>query len=199
MAAQQKREHGGHSHGPGHHHHHHDNTYLVSANKNDPGVRITRIGLLSNLGMAIAKFVGGYTFNSRAMTADAWHSIADLASDILTLATVSFSLKPPTERFPMGFGKIESLGSLGVSGMLLFGGLYMGWESALSLYGHFYPEMAHEILHHVGHGHSHSHGYANLDIPSVHAAWLAGGTILVKEWLYRASKCTTQPGIWSLN
>lgn len=188
MASVQKREHGGHSHGPGHHHHHHDNTYLVSANKNDPGVRITRIGLISNLGMAIAKFVGGYTFNSRAMTADAWHSIADLASDILTLATVSFSLKPPSERFPMGFGKVESLGSLGVSGMLLVGGLYMGWESALSLFGHFYPDMAHEILHHVGHGHSHSHGYSNLDIPSVHAAWLAGGTILVKEWLYRASK-----------
>ncbi|KAL2205069.1 hypothetical protein CC79DRAFT_1343457 [Sarocladium strictum] len=189
MASVQKREHGGHSHshGPGHHHHHHDNTYLVSANKNDPGVRITRIGLISNLGMAIAKFVGGYTFNSRAMTADAWHSIADLASDILTLATVSFSLKPPSERFPMGFGKVESLGSLGVSGMLLVGGLYMGWESALSLFGHFYPDMAHEILHHVGHGHSHSHGYSNLDIPSVHAAWLAGGTILVKEWLYRAT------------
>lgn len=187
----QKREHGGHSHGPGHHHHH-DNSYLISANKNDPGVRITRIGLLSNLGMAVAKFVGGYAFNSRAMTADAWHSIADLASDILTLATVSFSLKPPTERFPMGFGKVESLGSLGVSGMLLFGGLYMGWESALSLYGHFYPEMAHEIMHHVGHGHghSHSHGYSNLDIPSMHAAWLAGGTILIKEWLYRASKST---------
>lgn len=178
-----------HSHGFGHHHHH-DNTYLTSSNKSDPGVRITRIGLLCNLGMAIAKFVGGWAFNSKAMVADAWHSIADLASDILTLATVSWSLKPPSDRFPMGFGKVESLGALGVSGMLLTGGLYMGWESAISLYAHFSPESAHGILEHVGHGHGHSHSHsaASLGIPSVHAAWLAGGTILVKEWLYHASK-----------
>ena len=55
----------GHSHG-GHHHHHHDNTYLTSTNKSDPGVRITRIGLYVNLGMAVGKGVGGYVFNSQA-------------------------------------------------------------------------------------------------------------------------------------
>ena len=182
--------HHGHSHLNPFHTHHHDNAYLTSTNKNDPGVRITRIGLLSNLGMAIAKFIGGWAFNSKAMVADAWHSIADLASDILTLATVSWSLKAPSERFPMGFGKVESLGSLGVSGMLLVGGLYMGWDSAITLITHFNPDAAHGILGHLGHGHghSHSHGAASLGIPSMHAAWLALGTILVKEWLYQASK-----------
>lgn len=55
----------GHSHGHGHHHHH-DNTYLTSSNKSDPGVRITRVGLYVNLGMAIAKGAGGYVFNSQA-------------------------------------------------------------------------------------------------------------------------------------
>ncbi|KAG6197605.1 hypothetical protein E4U10_008175 [Claviceps purpurea] len=177
-----------HSHSVfGHHHHHHDNTYLTSANTSDPGVRITRLGLLSNLGMAIAKFIGGWAFNSRAMVADAWHSLADLASDVLTLLTVSWSSKPPNDQFPMGFGKVESLGSLGVSGMLLVGGLYMGWESAISLYGHFNPEGAHHIFEHVGHGHSHSHSPADLGIPSIHAVWLAAGTIFIKEWLYRAT------------
>ena len=187
-ASHQARDHGGHSHGPGHHHHH-DNTYLMSANKNDPGVRITRIGLVANLGMAIAKFIGGWTFNSKAMIADAWHSIADLASDILTLATVSWSLKSPTDRFPMGYGKVESLGSLGVSGMLLLGGCYMGWESALSLLGHFNPDLAHHIMEYIGHGHGHGHSHSHgaMGVPSVHAAWLAGGTILIKEWLYHAS------------
>ena len=58
----QARPHMGHSHS----HHHHDNTFLTSANKNDPGVRITRIGLYVNLGMAIAKGAGGYIFNSQA-------------------------------------------------------------------------------------------------------------------------------------
>lgn len=57
---------GGHSHSHGHHHHQHDNTYLTSTNRSDPGVRITRIGLYVNLGMAIAKGAGGIVFNSQA-------------------------------------------------------------------------------------------------------------------------------------
>lgn len=61
MATQtQSRGHAGHSH-----HHHHDNTFLLSKNKNDAGVRITRIGLYVNLGMAVSKGFGGYVFNSQ--------------------------------------------------------------------------------------------------------------------------------------
>lgn len=56
----QTRAHAGHSH-----HHHHDNTYLTSTNKADAGVRITRIGLFVNLGMAIGKGLGGYYFHSQ--------------------------------------------------------------------------------------------------------------------------------------
>ncbi|KAI3541817.1 cation efflux family protein [Colletotrichum filicis] len=175
------------SHSHHHHHHHdHDNVYLTSANKNDAGVRITRIGLYSNLGMAFAKGAGGYAFGSQAMIADAWHSLTDLASDVLTLATVSWSLKPPTEAFPTGFGKIESLGSLGVSSMLLGGGLFMCWSSLITLHAHLFldPASAAEAIAHAHHGHSHGHGHAT---PSLHAAWLALGTIAIKEWLYRAT------------
>lgn len=138
--------------------------------------------------MAVAKFIGGYIFNSQAMIADGWHSMTDLASDILTLATVSFSLRPPTDTYPWGFGKVESLGSLGVSGMLLAGGIFMGMSSLETLYGHFFldPASASELLHH-GHGHGHSHAHGAMG-PSIHAAWLAAGTVLVKEWLYHASK-----------
>ncbi|GAW11161.1 hypothetical protein ANO14919_005030 [Xylariales sp. No.14919] len=180
----QTRTHSGHNHGHGghHHHHHHDNVYLTSQNKNDAGVRITRIGLYSNLGMAVAKGVGGYAFNSQAMVADAVHSATDLASDILTLATISWSLKPPTDKFPTGFGKIESLGSLGVSSMLLFGGLWMGYGSLLTLYGQFFldPAAAAELA-------SHAHGHDHEALPSIHAAWLAAGTVAIKEWLYHAT------------
>ncbi|KAI1324859.1 cation efflux family-domain-containing protein [Xylariaceae sp. FL0255] len=182
----QTRSHSGHKHGHGHHHHH-DNVYLTSQNKNDAGVRITRIGLYSNLGMAIAKGFGGVAFNSQAMIADAIHSVTDLASDVLTLATISWSLKPPTTQFPTGFGKIESLGSLGVSSMLLIGGIWMGYGSLISLYGHFFldPHAAAELAAHA-HAHSHGHDHGSV-IPSLHAAWLAAGTVAIKEWLYQAT------------
>lgn len=186
----QTRTHIGHSHSHGHghsHHHHHDNTYLVSANKSDAGVRITRVGLYVNLGMAIAKGAGGYVFNSKALLADAIHSLTDLVSDIMTLATVSWSLKPPTARFPSGYGKVESLGSLGVSGILLTSGMLMGWAALFQLSQMFIPGLA-ELLEHLGLvGHSHAHDHGTELGPNINAAWLAAGSIAIKEWLYRAT------------
>ena len=194
----QQRHHGGHSHS-----HRHDNTYLTSTNKKDAGVRITRIGLYVNFLMALGKATGGYFLNSQALLADAFHSLTDLVSDFLTLGTVAWSLKAPTARFPSGYGKIESLGSLGVSSLLLAGGLGLGWHSCEILYNMWFAADAIGSLgEHAGHahdhghghgggifGHSHSHNPADMGIPSIHAAWIAGGSILVKEYLYRASKC----------
>ncbi|PGH17130.1 hypothetical protein AJ79_01268 [Helicocarpus griseus UAMH5409] len=195
MTTTQTRSHGGHSHGHGHghghHHHHHDNVYLTSKNKNDPGVRITRIGLLSNLAMAIGKGFGGYIFNSSALIADAYHAITDMVSDFMTLATVSLSLKPPSSRFPMGYGKVESIGALGVSSLLLCGGVLMGLNAMEVLLTQFFPAIAESAAHLglLGHGHSHGHSHGGHEVlgPNINAAWLAAGSILVKESLYHAT------------
>lgn len=66
----------------------------------------------------------------------------------------------------------------------------IGLQSVMALAQQFAPEVAH-ILSHVGlfehvHSHGHSHGETALG-PNINAAWLAGGSILVKEWLYRAT------------
>ncbi|KAG8526860.1 uncharacterized protein KY384_008289 [Bacidia gigantensis] len=198
----QRRDHGGHSHAHSHSHKH-DNTYLTSKNKKDAGVRITRIGLYVNVFMAFGKATGGYFLNSQSLLADAAHSFTDLVSDILTLGTVAFALRPPTERFPSGYGKVESLGSLGVSTLLLAGGMGLGWHSVEMLYSMLSPaiETIGSAAEHAGHahehghshgggsifGHSHSHNPADMGIPNIHAAWIAGGSILVKEYLYRAT------------
>ncbi|OQE15098.1 hypothetical protein PENSTE_c030G07359 [Penicillium steckii] len=195
LTMSQSRGHAGHSHshshGHGHgHHHHHDNVYLTSTNKNDAGVRITRIGLVANLAMAIGKFIGGYVFHSQALIADAYHALTDLVSDFLTLGTVAWSIKPPSEQFPNGYGKVESIGALGVSGLLLCGGVFMGLNAGQVLLAQFYPDVAETVAHSGilghGHGHSHSHGLEVLG-PSIHAAWLAAGSIVIKEWLYHAT------------
>ena len=148
--------------------------------------------------MAIGKGFGGYVFHSQALIADGFHALTDLVSDFMTLATISWSLKPPSDRFPFGYGKIESLGALGVSGLLLFGGLGMGLNSLDTLYTQLFVDAA-EHAHEHSHGlfsflgHSHSHGAG---VPDLNAAWLAGGSIIVKEWLYRASKSTLPHVHW---
>ena len=123
------------------------------------------------------------------LVADAVHALTDLISDITTLATISYSLRPATARFPLGFGKIESLGALGVSGLLLSGGIMIGLQAVMALAQQFFPEIA-DFLSHIGifeHGHSHG-SHAGTDLgPNINAAWLAGGSILIKEWLYRAT------------
>jgi len=90
----------------------------------------------------------------------------------------------------MGYGKIESLGALGVSGLLLSGGFMIGLSSIMALSQQFFPEMAHTLsnfgVFEHAHGHGHSHGAADLG-PNINAAWLAAGSIIVKEWLYRAT------------
>ena len=189
----QHRHHGGHSHGHGHHH---DNTYLVSANKNDAGVRITRLGLYVNVGMAISKGLGGWAFNSQVLVADAIHALTDLVSDLMTLATISVALRPPTRAYPLGFGKVESLGSLVVSGLLLLGGVAMCQHALGSLVTQFAPEMLEALgwgAEHAGHGHGHGHSHGIIghthdhSIPNLNAAWLAAGSIVLKEYLYRKS------------
>jgi divalent metal cation (Fe/Co/Zn/Cd) transporter len=112
----------------------------------------------------------------------------------MTLATVSWSIKPPSERFPSGYGKVESLGSLGVSGILLGGGFMMGWAAVIALCQQFFPEFA-EMAAHYGllpHSHGHHHGVGELG-PNINAAWLAAGSIVIKEWLYRASASFRTP------
>lgn len=130
------------------------------------------------------------TRECHSLTADALHALTDLVSDIMTLATISYSIKPATLRFPMGYGKIESLGALAVSGILLSGGIMIGLQAVMALTQQFFPQIF-EALSHLGifeHVHSHGHDHGHMDLgPNINAAWLAAGSIVVKEWLYRAT------------
>ncbi|RVX74654.1 hypothetical protein B0A52_01781 [Exophiala mesophila] len=127
----------------------------------------------------------------QALIADGFHALTDLVSDFMTLATISWSLKPATDRFPSGFGKIESLGALGVSGLLLFGGMGIGLNGLDALYTQIFLDTVEHAHDHAEHshglfsflGHSHSHGV----LPDLNAAWLAAGSIVIKEWLYRST------------
>lgn len=175
-----------HSHGP--------NELLVWDKKQfweNPGVRITWVGLLINVGMAAGKLVGGIVFHSQALMADSVHAISDLVSDFLTLGTVGLANRDPTHQFPYGYGKIETVGSLAVSSILTMAGLSIGWASLVHIVGPIVPHTIIETLnayhiHLLSSGHGHSHGHAQ-DITNVNAAWIAAASIVAKEWIFRAT------------
>ncbi|KAF2859040.1 hypothetical protein K470DRAFT_259214 [Piedraia hortae CBS 480.64] len=63
----------------------------------------------------------------------------------------------------------------------------IGFQALVALSQQFLPELGHFLSTHIGHGHSHSHTDLSGIGPDLNAAWLAAGSILVKEYLYRAT------------
>eukprot|EP01059_Diplonema_ambulator_P016699 TRINITY_DN2844_c0_g1_i2.p1 TRINITY_DN2844_c0_g1~~TRINITY_DN2844_c0_g1_i2.p1 ORF type:complete len:433 (+),score=102.13 TRINITY_DN2844_c0_g1_i2:40-1338(+) len=81
--------------------------------------RVTKVGAVANVALCGLKGVAGVMGNSSAMVADAVHSLGDLVSDAVTLGALRYARVPPNETFPFGRGKVESLGALAVSGLLI--------------------------------------------------------------------------------
>lgn len=164
------------SHTSGHDHH-------APATAEELSTRIVRIGLLTNLGLAGIKLAGGWVFKSKSLTADGWHSMTDLVTDILALAAIVVSsMLKSTDMRKSTIGHVESVMSLLASGLLVILGVHMGWESGVALRSQLFSQST--TADNVTLPHDH-------DAPSMQAMWVATLTILVKEWLYHASKCTT--------
>ncbi|KAI0779922.1 hypothetical protein C8Q74DRAFT_1261951 [Fomes fomentarius] len=190
--------------------HEQDAEQIVQAFKGegDRGSKITLVGLASNVVLTGAKGAAGWYMNSAALLADAGHCLGDLVGDFVTLFSWRLSRKPPSERYPYGYGKFEVLGTTVVSLLLTGGALGIGFhswtllaETLSTATASMGPGPVHDILvrildvaqavpavaseHTHIHAHSHGHGDGLLD---PNAAWFAGVSVLAKEWLYRITK-----------
>jgi len=85
-----------------------------------------------NLAIAVAKYVAAAITGSGAMLAEALHSSADCANQLLLLLGLKRSRRAPTLEYPLGFGKEIYYWSFVVAIMLFsLGGLfsiYEGWH-----------------------------------------------------------------------
>eukprot|EP00013_Stygamoeba_regulata_P005423 CAMPEP_0177634996 /NCGR_PEP_ID=MMETSP0447-20121125/3664_1 /TAXON_ID=0 /ORGANISM="Stygamoeba regulata, Strain BSH-02190019" /LENGTH=478 /DNA_ID=CAMNT_0019136751 /DNA_START=231 /DNA_END=1667 /DNA_ORIENTATION=- len=91
--------------------------------------RVTVYGMLINLVLGLGQGACGLSCHSTAVLADAAHSLSDMLSDLITLASVRISGQPADECHQYGHGKYESLGSMFVSSMLLATGAGMATHS----------------------------------------------------------------------
>src|SRR5436190_10130179 len=70
----------------------------------DESVGTVLLAGAANLGIAIAKLVGGLISGSSAMLAEAAHSLADTLNQVFLMAALKRSRKPADAQHPFGYG-----------------------------------------------------------------------------------------------
>ncbi|KAL0419999.1 UNVERIFIED_CONTAM: Metal tolerance protein C1 [Sesamum radiatum] len=155
-----RRWHLGHTH----HHEHHEHRDLHSGKE---GEKIFRLGLAADIGLAAGKAVTGYLSGSTAIIADAAHSISDVVLSGVALLSFKAAKAPKDKEHPYGHGKFETLGALGISGVLLATAGGIAWH-ALDILLEILsasPEIVNQSLaHNHAHGHQHNGHHHGIDM-----------------------------------
>lgn len=81
--------------------------------------RSAQMGVVVNATLAAIKLVAGVVGNSYALVADAAESTADIFSSLVVLGGLRVATRGPTDEFPYGFGRAETLAAVVVSLMLV--------------------------------------------------------------------------------
>ena len=162
------------SHGHGHGHTH-DVEEPFSEEGEAAKTRITGIGAGVNVALAALKAGAGVAINSPVLLADAAHSLTDLVSDAITLVGSKMGAVPPDAAHTYGHGRLETVATLSVAGLLVAtgGGIAVHGMESLMAFGAGGGE---EV------GGSGSGGLVGVGMAA------AVVSIAGKEWLFRATK-----------
>ena len=102
-------------------------------------IRTSIIGILTNVFLAAFKAVIGIVSNSIAVTLDAVNNLSDALSSIITIVGTKLAGKLPDKKHPLGYGRIEYLSAMIVSGIVLYAGITSAVESVKKI---IHPEEA---------------------------------------------------------
>ena len=86
-------------------------------------IRTSIIGIIANVFLASFKAFVGVVSNSIAVTLDAVNNLSDALSSIITIVGTKLAGKLPNKKHPFGYGRIEYLSAMIVSGIVLYAGL----------------------------------------------------------------------------
>lgn len=127
------------------HSHNHINTSSLHGNDGIEEPRLIRkvvtIGCCVNILLMALKLVFGYCGHSAALVADGYHSLVDVATDLIMLTFVSISFRRPSRNYEYGFGKFETFASMMVSGLLLAVSVMISLEAIESIKGYIAGEV----------------------------------------------------------
>ena len=86
-------------------------------------IKTSVIGILANVVLAGFKAFVGLLSNSIAIISDAINNLSDALSSIVTIIGTKLAGKAPDRNHPYGYGRIEYMTSLVVSGIVLYAGI----------------------------------------------------------------------------
>lgn len=86
-------------------------------------IRASVISIISNIILAGFKAFVGLVANSIAIVSDAINNLSDALSSIITIVGTKLAGKAPDKNHPYGYGRIEYMTSLVVSGIVLYAGI----------------------------------------------------------------------------
>ncbi|MBN1272277.1 MAG: cation transporter [Candidatus Aminicenantes bacterium] len=96
--------------------------------------KVTLYGLLLNILLIGVKFSSGIWLGSSALLADGFHSLSDLATDLVVLIGNRLSNRPPDESHPYGHSKFDTMASFVIALILLAAGGGIIWSAGGSIY-----------------------------------------------------------------
>ena len=92
-------------------------------------IKTSVVSIISNIVLAGFKAFVGLLANSIAIISDAVNNLSDALSSIITIVGTKLAGKSPDKKHPYGYGRIEYMTSLIVSGIVLYAGITAFVES----------------------------------------------------------------------
>ncbi|MBR6380372.1 MAG: cation transporter [Lachnospiraceae bacterium] len=86
-------------------------------------VRTSIIGIIANVFLAAFKAVIGLLSHSIAIVMDAVNNLSDAGSSLITIIGTRLAGREPDKKHPFGYGRIEYLSSMLISGIILYAGI----------------------------------------------------------------------------
>jgi cation diffusion facilitator family transporter len=132
---------------------------------NDRARKVIWLGFVANLLLTLIKLLAGILARSSAMVADAVHSVSDFATDLVVIGSLSVASRPKDHNHKYGHGKVETLATAFVGGVLILVGLGLLYSGSMKIYSVYQGNI--------------------LQQPGMGALYAAIGSIIVKEILFR--------------
>lgn len=103
--------------------------------------KVVRIGCIVNLMLMVLKLCAGHFGHSEALVADGFHSLNDVAADLIMLVFVGISYRASDDRYAYGYGKFETFSSFLMSVFLIFISVMIAIEGGESVKAYFDGEI----------------------------------------------------------